>query len=428
VHHAAAKTAPRAVRAPKPFTTAPQPRGAAKPTGPTAPRAAAALDSGTTTAEQPLAEATPASAKNRPAPSLLAPAPEPTPTTATPTSDTSSTAPTTRRPAARQADAADPTPAPASPTPIAAIVVAALPLPLQLSPLTPEAQLPAADDASESAHGAIAAAKTDPSTAALKTPLPPFAQPHKTPDIASLSPPPAGPAQPDIASAQSANAPASPIPPTAAPAITAVAPSPAPVPTQPAAASATPASPAAQLGPVLIALGAGADSQRVTIQLTPETLGRVQISVVRASGSAVVSVIAERADTLALLQSDSSQLHAALDRAGFADTRTLSFHLADASHAQPASSAASHTGGQADHAPNNRPNPVPPREGAAQLGAQAAAQSTAQFGGQSGAFQQSNRQPLRASANASSNDFLDRAALSAASPIAYARSAIDITA
>jgi hypothetical protein len=428
VHHAAANTASRAVKAAKPFTTTPQPRAAAKPTSRTAPRGTAALDPEASTAEQSLAEATLGAAENRQSPSSPVPAPSPAPTAATPTSDTSSKTPAARRAAARPADAADHTPGSASPTAIAAIVVAALPLPLQPSPLTPEIQMPAANDAGEPAHGAIAATKTDPSTAMPQPPLAPAAQPHKSPDTAFQPPPFAGATLPDLAFVQPATAPLSPIPPTAAPAITAAAPNPAPGSAQLVAGTAASAPPAAQLGPVLIALGAGADSQRITIQLTPETLGRVQISLVRGSGSAAVSVIAERADTLALLQSDSSQLHAALDKAGFADARTLSFHLAYASPAQPASSAGSHTGGQADHAPSNSPNPAPPRDGAAQQGAQAAAQSAAQFGGQSGAFQQGNRQPLRAAATASSNNFFDLAAMSAASPIAYARSAIDITA
>jgi hypothetical protein len=76
----------------------------------------------------------------------------------------------------------------------------------------------------------------------------------------------------------------------------------------------------------------GADgSQSMSLQLQPAELGRVQITIDRnADGTSSVTVTAERADTLALLQGDQVQLQHSLDQAGVpAAGRSLVFHLAD---------------------------------------------------------------------------------------------------
>ncbi len=104
-------------------------------------------------------------------------------------------------------------------------------------------------------------------------------------------------------------------------------------------ASATPtpqqsaASPAVQVAPVMIAMGTSAGGAgHVIVQLSPESLGRVEIRIDRAQdGTASVQVSADRADTLRLLQADAPALSRTLDQAGVPqDGRTVSFHLAPA--------------------------------------------------------------------------------------------------
>gem|GEM_PF-5235908 len=94
----------------------------------------------------------------------------------------------------------------------------------------------------------------------------------------------------------------------------------------------TPPTPAAQLGPTLAAFGTSpAGAPQVTVQLHPESLGRVQISLIQPKdGPANVQITAEQPATLALLVRDQGQLQQALDRAGAATAGTprLSFHLA----------------------------------------------------------------------------------------------------
>ena len=107
-------------------------------------------------------------------------------------------------------------------------------------------------------------------------------------------------------------------------------------------AAAAYATPAAQIGQALVGLTSSATRQAVTVQLAPDELGQIKISVVRgANGAAAVTVTAARQATLALVQADSQHLHTALDQAGIAaHGRTLIFSLAEADP-QPSSS---HTG------------------------------------------------------------------------------------
>jgi hypothetical protein len=71
---------------------------------------------------------------------------------------------------------------------------------------------------------------------------------------------------------------------------------------------------------------------QITVQLSPQSLGRVDIRIDRApDGLAQVSLTVARPETLALLVRDQTQLNDALDRAGVpGDQRVLSFHLAPA--------------------------------------------------------------------------------------------------
>ncbi len=95
-------------------------------------------------------------------------------------------------------------------------------------------------------------------------------------------------------------------------------------PPPPAAASAPrppPLPPARQVAPIAIALALGAGgAARLTVALEPEELGRVEIRVERAGAAegdaATVRVVAERPETLALLQRDARQLDRALQSAG----------------------------------------------------------------------------------------------------------------
>jgi flagellar hook-length control protein FliK len=82
---------------------------------------------------------------------------------------------------------------------------------------------------------------------------------------------------------------------------------------------APPPPPARQVAPIAIALALGTGgAPRLTVALEPEELGRVEIRVERgAEGeNATVRIVAERPETLALLQRDARQLDRALQAAG----------------------------------------------------------------------------------------------------------------
>ncbi|MFZ4411145.1 MAG: flagellar hook-length control protein FliK, partial [Paracraurococcus sp.] len=97
---------------------------------------------------------------------------------------------------------------------------------------------------------------------------------------------------------------------------------PAQAPTAPAgtAAAERPAPPAVQqLAPVAIALALGpGHAPRLSVTLAPEHLGRVEIRIERdaAGETASIQVLAERPETLALLQRDARELDRALGQAG----------------------------------------------------------------------------------------------------------------
>ena len=126
--------------------------------------------------------------------------------------------------------------------------------------------------------------------------------------LPSIPPPPAAPQS--SADAGSA-APAGLSPPLTA------APAEGSIPTRPAAQPPPP--PARQVAQIAIALSLGSgQAPRLTVALEPEALGRVEIRIERGleGEAATVRVLAERPETLALLQRDARELDRALNQAG----------------------------------------------------------------------------------------------------------------
>jgi flagellar hook-length control protein FliK len=64
-----------------------------------------------------------------------------------------------------------------------------------------------------------------------------------------------------------------------------------------------------QVAPFAVALALGPDA-RVTLTLEPAELGQVEVSIERQGEAAAVRVVAERPETLALLQRDGRELSA----------------------------------------------------------------------------------------------------------------------
>ena len=90
-----------------------------------------------------------------------------------------------------------------------------------------------------------------------------------------------------------------------------------------------PPPPARQLAPVLVSLALGGGNEALTIMLDPGELGRVEVSIGQGKDAGQVRIIAERPETLALLQRDQRELDRALNQAGLGDmARSLSFSLA----------------------------------------------------------------------------------------------------
>jgi flagellar hook-length control protein FliK len=81
------------------------------------------------------------------------------------------------------------------------------------------------------------------------------------------------------------------------------------------------------VAPFAVALALGPDSS-LRLTLDPVDLGRVEVAIDRSQGEAAIRVMAERPETLALLQRDSRELERALADAGFGSRApTLSFSL-----------------------------------------------------------------------------------------------------
>lgn len=94
--------------------------------------------------------------------------------------------------------------------------------------------------------------------------------------------------------------------------------------------------PARQLAPVVVSLALGRGGEALTIALDPVELGRVEVSIGQGKEAGQVRIVAERPETLALLQRDQRELDRALNQSGLGDmARSLSFSLAsDQGHRQ----------------------------------------------------------------------------------------------
>ena len=104
--------------------------------------------------------------------------------------------------------------------------------------------------------------------------------------------------------------------------------------------------PARQLAPVVVSLVLGRGDEALTIALDPGELGRVEVSIGQGKDAGQVRIVAERPETLALLQRDQRELDRALTQAGLGDVaRSLSFSLASDQGRQQHHGAA-HQGGQ----------------------------------------------------------------------------------
>lgn len=92
------------------------------------------------------------------------------------------------------------------------------------------------------------------------------------------------------------------------------------------------ASPAHQIAPVAVALslGTGGDGpSKLSISLDPIELGRVEVIVEKAADVASVHIVAERPETLSMLQRDARDLDRALQQAGVGgQDRSMTFSLA----------------------------------------------------------------------------------------------------
>ncbi len=93
------------------------------------------------------------------------------------------------------------------------------------------------------------------------------------------------------------------------------------------------ASPMQQIAPALLSVThTQTGTSQMTLRLNPPELGLVQVQIDRSANTASVTVIAERSDTLQMLQQDQPALQRALDQAGVpADGRTISFHVGELS-------------------------------------------------------------------------------------------------
>lgn len=110
---------------------------------------------------------------------------------------------------------------------------------------------------------------------------------------------------------------------------------PAPPPVRDAA---SPPAPVRQIAPVVVAVAIPGGTARLAVTLEPAELGRVEISVERGGTTAEVRILAERPETLALLQRDQRELDRALGQAGIGpEERRLSFALAEHGPGDPGS-------------------------------------------------------------------------------------------
>jgi Meckel syndrome type 1 protein len=118
----------------------------------------------------------------------------------------------------------------------------------------------------------------------------------------------------------------------------------APLPSSPAREASAPL-PARQLAPVVVSLVLGRGDEALTIALDPVELGRVEVSIGQGKEAGQIRIVAERPETLALLQRDQRDLDRALNQAGLDDMgRSLSFSLASDQGRQHQQQHAAHHG------------------------------------------------------------------------------------
>jgi Meckel syndrome type 1 protein len=103
--------------------------------------------------------------------------------------------------------------------------------------------------------------------------------------------------------------------------------------------------PARQLAPVVVSLALGRGDEALTVSLDPVELGRVEVSIGQGKEAGQLRIVAERPETLALLQRDQRELDRALNQAGLGDlARSLSFSLASDQGRQHHQQGAAHQG------------------------------------------------------------------------------------
>jgi hypothetical protein len=178
------------------------------------------------------------------------------------------------------------------------------------------------------------------------------------------------------------------------------------------------ASPTAQLQPALSLLVAKGGAQRITVALHPAELGQVEVRVERSpAGAILVSLVAERPETLHALARGQDQISQALDRAGLpAENRSITFQIA------PAVVSAGRGDGTSpgNSAGNLGPGDQSVGQGGGQGAGQSGGQSWQQSGGQGSATRHGAPRPAPlADQAATGTDF---------SAQRRARSGVDITA
>jgi Meckel syndrome type 1 protein len=214
--------------------------------------------------------------------------------------------------------ALDPTP------PVPATLPVPTGVPIGGQPSEPEAQAPfgmAAPAVPPDAATAMAKLAPIQTEAAHSAPAPP-ASAHATPLALPPDMPP--PAAPEAAQVFAPTPPPplveAPRTPTAGPAANAV------------------ATPAEQVVPVVVSvINNPSGASHMSLQLRPDALGSVHIQIDRAPDTPTqIRIVAERPETLALLQRDAPQLQRALAQAGLAhEAMTLTLHAAPAVAAVP---------------------------------------------------------------------------------------------
>ena len=93
--------------------------------------------------------------------------------------------------------------------------------------------------------------------------------------------------------------------------------------------AAPPPPPTRQLAPVVVSMALGRGDESLTIALDPGELGLVEVSISQGKEAGQIRIVAERPETLALLQRDQRELDRALSQAGLGDLgRSIAFSLA----------------------------------------------------------------------------------------------------